>query len=72
MTARAAEGPVHRSSMTVRSVEDSSAQTVVRVVATASATLLVLYAVYLVRHVVALVRVAAFLAVGLDPAVRRL
>ena len=35
-------------------------------------TLVILYAVYLVRHVLVLVVVAAFFAIGLDPAVRRL
>lgn len=46
--------------------------TIVRIVVVAAATLLGLYAVYLVRNVLVLVVVAAFLAVGLDPAVRRL
>jgi len=46
--------------------------TVVRIVVVATITLLGLYAVYLVRNVLVLVLVAAFLAVGLDPAVRRL
>ena len=45
---------------------------VVKVVVIAAATLLVLYGLYLIRHVLILVVVAAFLAVGLDPAVRKL
>ncbi|HEX2051439.1 MAG TPA: AI-2E family transporter [Actinomycetota bacterium] len=49
-----------------------STATVVRIVVTVVATLVVLYAVYLVRSVLVLVLVAAFLAAGLDPAVRRL
>jgi predicted PurR-regulated permease PerM len=45
---------------------------VVRVVLTIVATLMVLYAAYLVRGILVLVLVAAFLAIGLDPAMRRL
>ncbi len=44
--------------------------TVVRVTFTVFATLFFLYAIYLVRSVLVLIVVAAFLAVGLDPAVR--
>lgn len=49
-----------------------STAAVVRIVITIVATLAVVYAVYLVRSVLVLVLVAGFLAVGLDPAVRRL
>lgn len=49
-----------------------SAQTIVRVVFIAAAALLVLYAIYLVRKIVLLVFIAGFLAVGFDPAVRKL
>jgi predicted PurR-regulated permease PerM len=52
--------------------EGPSARLIFRIVITISATLLFLYAVYLVRSVLVLVVVAGFLAVGLDPAVRRL
>jgi predicted PurR-regulated permease PerM len=45
---------------------------IVRIVVTVALTLLVLRGAYLVRNVLILVLVAAFLAVGLDPAVRRL
>ena len=50
--------------------EGPSTITIFRVVFTAAAALVVLYAVYLVRSLVLLVLVAAFLAVGLDPVVR--
>lgn len=43
-----------------------------RIVVTVVATLLLVYAAYLVRGILVLVLVAAFLAIGLDPAVRRL
>lgn len=46
--------------------------TVIRVVLTTVAVLLLVYGVYLVRSVVVLVVIAGFLAVGLDPAVRKL
>jgi predicted PurR-regulated permease PerM len=49
--------------------EGPSTAIVVRVVLTAVAVLVVLYAVYLVRNVLLLAFVAGFLAVGLDPAV---
>ncbi|HVL63962.1 MAG TPA: AI-2E family transporter [Actinomycetota bacterium] len=55
-----------------RSEPQVSSWTVVRIVLVAAATLLVLYGVYLIRNVLVLVLVAVFLAVGLDPAVRRL
>ncbi|MGI8406912.1 MAG: AI-2E family transporter [Actinomycetota bacterium] len=46
--------------------------TVARIVVVVAAVSLLLYALYRVRSVLVLVLVAAFLAVGLDPAVRRL
>ena len=49
-----------------------STRTIFRVVFTTAAALLVLYAIYLVRRLVLLVFIAGFLAVGLDPAVRKL
>jgi predicted PurR-regulated permease PerM len=49
-----------------------STRAVVRIVLTIVAVLLVLYAAYLVRSILVLVLIAGFLAVGLDPAVRRL
>ena len=52
--------------------ETPTTRTVVRVVLTVVAVLIVLYAAYLVRSILVLVLIAAFLAVGLDPAVRRL
>src|ERR687891_1164474 len=58
--------------MVTRPGEGHSALTIVRTVTIAVLTLVVLYAVYLVRHVLVLVVVAAFFAIGLDPAVRRL
>ena len=58
--------------MVTRPAEGHSALTIVRTVTIAVLTLVVLYAVFLVRHVLILVVVAAFLAIGLDPAVRRL
>jgi predicted PurR-regulated permease PerM len=58
--------------MVTRPAEGFTALTIVRTVAIVVLTLVVLYAVYLVRHVLVLVVVAAFFAIGLDPAVRRL
>lgn len=52
--------------------EGPSTATIFRVVFTAAGALLLLYALYRVRSILILVLVAAFLAVGLDPAVRRL
>lgn len=52
--------------------EPPSTRTVIRIVLTVVAILLILYAAYLVRSILVLVLIAAFLAVGLDPAVRRL
>lgn len=49
-----------------------STTTIVRIVLTVVGVLLFIYAAYRVRSVLILVFVAAFLAVGLDPAVRRL
>jgi predicted PurR-regulated permease PerM len=45
---------------------------IARIVVTVAGVALLLYAVYLVRSLILLVIVAAFLAIGLDPAVRRL
>ena len=56
--------------MAARTGEGPSTGTIFRVVFTAAAALLVLYALYRVRAILLLVFVAAFLAVGLDPAVR--
>lgn len=58
--------------MVTRPAEGSPALTIVRTVVIVVLTLVVLYAVFLVRHVLILVVVAAFFAIGLDPAVRRL
>ena len=52
--------------------EAPSTRTIVRIVVTVVVVLLLLYAAYLVRSIIVLVLIAAFLAVGLDPAVRRL
>jgi predicted PurR-regulated permease PerM len=49
-----------------------STRSVVRIVLTIAGVLLVLYGAYLVRSILVLVLIAVFLAVGLDPAVRRL
>ncbi|MDQ3645571.1 MAG: AI-2E family transporter [Actinomycetota bacterium] len=57
--------------MTTRTSEGPSTGTIFRVVFTVAAALLLLYALYIVRSVLLLVFVAGFLAVGLDPAVRR-
>ena len=58
--------------MATRSVERPTNGTVVRIVLVVAVVLLFLYAAYLVRSVLMLVLISAFLAVGLDPAVRRL
>src|SRR5205085_11660821 len=55
-----------------RATERPSNATVARVTIVVFALLLLFYAAYAVRHILLLVLVAAFLAVGLDPAVRRL
>lgn len=55
--------------MAQRAKEGPSTATIFRVVFTAAAAFLVLYSLYKVRSVLLLVFVAAFLAVGLDPAV---
>jgi predicted PurR-regulated permease PerM len=52
--------------------EAPSTRTVVRITVTVIVVLALLYATYLVRSIIVLVLIAAFLAVGLDPAVRRL
>ena len=49
-----------------------STATIFRVIFTVAAAILTLYAVYLTRRLLLLVVVAVYLAVGLDPAVRRL
>jgi predicted PurR-regulated permease PerM len=58
--------------MATRAHEKPSTATVARVVFTVAGISLILYAIYRVRGVLVLVLIAAFLAVGLDPAVRRL
>jgi predicted PurR-regulated permease PerM len=55
-----------------RRVEPPSTRTIVRIVATVTLAVLVLAAAYRVRSVLLLAVVALFLAIGLDPAVRRL
>jgi predicted PurR-regulated permease PerM len=60
------------SCMSARSAQGPASPAVIRIVLTVVGTLLVLYAAYLVRGVLVLVLVAAFLAIGLDPAMRRL
>ena len=55
-----------------RAQEGPSTTTIFRVVFTIAAAGLVLYGIYLTRKLLVLVLVAAYLAVGLDPAVRRL
>jgi predicted PurR-regulated permease PerM len=52
--------------------EGPSTRTVVRIVLTVVGVLVLLYAAYLVRSILILVLIAAFLAVGLNPAVSRL
>src|SRR2546427_1545888 len=49
-----------------------STSTIFRVIFTAAAALLVLYGIYKARSVILSVVIAGFLAVGLDPGVRRL
>ena len=66
-----AEGAAPRAAPT-RGPEPPSTATIVRVVLVVVGLLLVLYGAYRVRRILLLVVVAAFLAVGLDPAVRRL
>ena len=58
--------------MAARTNEAPSNLTVARVVLIVTGTFLVLYSIYRVRSVLMLALVAAFLAVGLDPVVRRL
>jgi predicted PurR-regulated permease PerM len=58
--------------MAARAHERPSTATVARIVLTVSGIALLLYAIYRVRSVLVLVMIAVFLAVGLDPAVRRL
>ena len=58
--------------MATRTAERPSNATVARIVLVIAGVLLLLYAAYLVRSVLMLVLISAFLAVGLDPAVRRL
>jgi predicted PurR-regulated permease PerM len=58
--------------MAARAHERPSTATVARIVFTVSGIALLLYAIYRVRGVLVLMLIAVFLAVGLDPAVRRL
>ena len=58
--------------MATRSVERPTNGTVARIVLVVAGVSLLLYAAYLVRSVLMLVLISAFLAIGLDPAVRRL
>jgi predicted PurR-regulated permease PerM len=58
--------------MSTQAHEGPSTRALVRMVLTVVAVLALLYAAYLVRSIIVLVLVAAFLAVGLDPAVHRL
>jgi predicted PurR-regulated permease PerM len=58
--------------MVTRSAEPPSTRTVVRIVVTVTATVLLLVAAYRVRAILLLALVALFLAIGLDPGVRRL
>ena len=58
--------------MGTRQRERPTNATVARIVLVIAGTLLLLYAAYLVRSTLTLVLVAAFLAAGLDPAVRKL
>ena len=55
--------------MATRQHEGPSTATIFRVVFTAAAAFLVIYSLYKVRSVLLLVFVAAFLAIGLDPAI---
>jgi predicted PurR-regulated permease PerM len=52
--------------------EGPSTGTIMRIVLVVAGVLALLYAAYLVRSILVLVAVSAFLAIGLDPAVRRL
>ena len=58
--------------MATRSAERPTNATVARIVLVVAGVSLLLYAAFLVRSVLMLVLISAFLAVGLDPAVRRL
>src|SRR5687768_12932928 len=58
--------------MATRSTERPTNGTVARIVLVVAGVSLLLYAAYLVRSVLMLVLISAFLAIGLDPAVRRL
>lgn len=58
--------------MATRVRERPSNATVARIVVVVAGVSLLLYAAYLVRSVLMLVFISAFLAIGLDPAVRRL
>jgi predicted PurR-regulated permease PerM len=58
--------------MSTRASEGLPSAAVVRIVLTIVATLLVLRAAFLVANILVLVLIAAFLAIGLDPAMRRL
>jgi predicted PurR-regulated permease PerM len=58
--------------MATHARERPTTATIGRIVITVVVTLVMLYAIYLIRNIVVLVFVAIFLAVGLDPAVRRL
>jgi predicted PurR-regulated permease PerM len=58
--------------MATTAQERPSTRTVIRIVLTVVGILLLLYAAFLVRAILVLVLIAAFLAIGLDPAVRRL
>lgn len=58
--------------MATRGIERPTNATVARIVFVVAGVALLLYAAYLVRSVLMLVLISAFLAVGLDPAVRRL
>ena len=58
--------------MATRAHEGPSTRAVVRIVLTTVAVLILIYALYLIRNILVLVLIAAFLAVGLDPAVKRL
>ena len=58
--------------MATRGIDRPTNGTVARIVFVVAGVALFLYAAYLVRSVLMLVLISAFLAVGLDPAVRRL
>src|SRR5688572_3550174 len=55
-----------------RTQEGPSTATIFRVVFTVAAAIVTLWGIYMVRKLLLLVLVAAYLAVGLDPAVRKL